>query len=323
MSHEVETMMYAREVPWHRLGTAVDQEVEARAAIKLGGLDWECEKRPVFLSGAAQVDGIPVIGQAVENRKAVVRKTDDKILGLVTDAYKIIQNSDCFGFMDSIIGEGQAVYHTAGSLYGGRIVFLTVKLPEDAIVGPDKVSQYILLFSSHDGTQSLSVRWTPVRVVCANTLEFAQGNCSQTFHVRHRENYQTKIDEARNVMDLTRHYYKQMEIQFNKMLETPFEVGHMVSLAKQLIPISEDRSCRSTASARKVVQLTNLFEEGLGHKEVGKNRWAAYNAVTEFVDHHATYRAREGVDPDENKLNSIIFGGGHEFKQKAFDLLAV
>jgi phage/plasmid-like protein (TIGR03299 family) len=323
MSHEVETMMYAGEVPWHRLGTSVEREVTSAAAIKLGGLDWEVEEQPIFLSGTNEVDGIPVRGLEIPNKKAIVRKKDQRIYGVVTDQYQIIQNSECFDFMDSIIGEGQAVYHTAGSLFDGRIVFLTVKLPEDAVVGPDKISKYILLYTAHDGSQSLSVRWTPVRVVCANTLEFARGNCSQVFNIRHRANYKTKIDEAREVLEMTDHYYKQMEVQFNKMLDAKFSTGNMVGFLKDLFPVEEGKIKRSTQTASKIVQMTELFETGIGHKEVAGTRWAAYNAVTEFVDHHANYRAREGVDEDESRMNSIIFGGGHELKQKAFNLLAV
>jgi phage/plasmid-like protein (TIGR03299 family) len=323
MSHEVETMMYAGQVPWHGLGTAVEREVTAAAAIKLGGLDWELEKQPIFLKGAAEVDNIPVVGQCIDNRQAIVRKTDNQIMGVVTDQYQIIQNSECFDFMDSIIGEGQAVYHTAGSLFGGRIVFLTVKLPEDAVVGPDKISKYILLYTAHDGSQSLSVRWTPVRVVCANTLEFAKYECSQVFNIRHRSNYKTKLEEAREVLEMTDHYYKRMEVQFNKMLDAKFSTGNMVGFLKDLFPVEEDKIRRSTAAASKIVKMTELFADGIGHKEIAGTRWAAYNAVTEFVDHHATYRAREGVDKDENRMNSIIFGGGHDLKKRAFDLLAV
>jgi phage/plasmid-like protein (TIGR03299 family) len=319
--HEVETMMYAREVPWHGIGVKVEQEVTAAAAIKLGGLDWDCEKQPIFLGGTNEVDGIKVVGHEIVNKHAVVRKSDGSVFGVVSDAYEIIQNSDCFDFMDTIIGEGQAVYHTAGSLFGGRIVFMTVKLPDSAQVGPDKIDKYILLSTSHDGSSSLSIRWTPVRVVCANTLEFAERDCSQTMNIRHRSNYRGKIEEAREVLELTNQYYQHMEESFNKMLDTQFSEGRMVGLAKDLFPIASDQSKRSTQTAGKIVKLTELFTNGAGHKEVAGTQWAAYNAVTEFVDHHATYRAREGVDAGENKMNSVFFGGGHDLKQRAFNLL--
>ena len=120
MAHEVETMFSAREVPWHKLGKIVDTELTAKEAIIAGGMDWRCEEHPLYLRGQAEVDGIPVIGQSAPEHKAIVRASDSSILGIVKNSYHIIQNSECFDFMDDVIGSGQAVYHTAGSLRNGN-----------------------------------------------------------------------------------------------------------------------------------------------------------------------------------------------------------
>ena len=133
-------MMYAGETPWHGLGIHVENEVTAAAAIKLAGLDWICEKRPLFTRGQKEIDGIPVIGTEVSGTVAVVRVEDGRVLGIVSPKYSIIQNNECFDFIDTLVGSGEAVFHTAGSLFGGSIIFCTVKLPNDAKVGDDLVS---------------------------------------------------------------------------------------------------------------------------------------------------------------------------------------
>ena len=331
MSHEIETrngvasMMYAGQVPWHGLGQKVEKEVTAAAAIKLAGLDWKLETQPIYLRGKNAIDNIPVIGNIIPRYHAVVRPEDNQIMGVVSHAYEIIQNSDCFDFMDSIIGEGQAVYHTAGSLFGGRILFLTVKLPKDAQVGPDKIEKYILLSSSHDGSQALTVKWTPVRVVCNNTLEMANDNCSQNVKIRHRKNYREKVEEAREVLELTNAYYDHMEKSFNKLLETSFNNAEMTKFSEAIFPVAPDTKGLSTQTKNKRNRLVELFQIGKGnsHKDVARTKWAAYNAVTEYVDHNVSFRIREGSSKNEARMNSVFFGGGRDLKKKAFDLLSI
>lgn len=328
MSHEIEIkngvarMMYVGETPWHGLGQRVETEVTSAAAIRLAGLDWECEKQPIYLSGTAMVDNIPVLGKQVPGRQAVVRKEDKSILGVVSDQYRIIQNSECFDFMDEVVGSGQAVYHTAGSLFGGRIVFVTIKLPGQAKVGDDLIDKYILMHTSHDGTLSLSVRWTPVRVVCANTAEFALRNCSNVLNIRHASNYAQKIEEARKVLQLTEHYYDVMEKEFNKMLDTQITEEEMDSFVNELFPVEEGKEV-STQTANKRMLVKQLAVKGTGNAAVAGTRWAAYNALTEYTDHYTTPRIRNEEYANEARMNSLCFGSGYDLKKKALQLLSV
>jgi len=171
MAHNIEIkdgqacMFYAGETPWHRLGTQVEKEVTAAAAIRLAGLDWKVEKRPMYIAGQARVDGIPVLGPEIPDKFAVVRTEDNHVLGVVGSAYECIQNAEAFGFLDGLVGEGLAMFHTAGSLFGGRKVFVACKLPESINVGPDRVDKYLLLATGHDGNTLMQVKWTPIRVV--------------------------------------------------------------------------------------------------------------------------------------------------------------
>lgn len=329
MAHEIEIrdgqacMVYAGEKPWHGLGTAVETEITAAAAIKLAKLDWECEKQPIFIRGKAEVDGIPVIGSSFPDKVAVVRKVDNSILGIVGQNYEIIQNTDCFDFMDDIIGSGQAVYHTAGSLFGGRKVFLTVKLPDDAMVGNDRINKFILLTTSHDGSLALNVRWTPIRVVCNNTMNAALSRHAQaSMTIRHTKNYKEKVSEARKVLELTDYYYKVMEQEYNKLLDAEFKESEMNDLLEKLFPAKEDGTV-STVTQNTRSKVMNLFYNGIGVKPVQNTRWAAFNAVTEYADHHRTNMVHGDKDPKEVRMRSSIFGSGAELKQEAYDLLKV
>ena len=342
MAHELEimengqaSMMYVGDVPWHGLGTYVENEVTAAAAIKLAGLDWESEKRELFIQGENEVDGIPVIGQKVPDKFAVTRMTDNKILGVVGSDYEIIQNLDAFEFMDSIIGEGQAVYHTAGSLFGGRRIFMTVKLPGEISVGPDSIQKYLVLASGHDGSFALHVKWTPIRVVCWNTLNAAlevgrNGKPRNSVSIRHTRNYKQNISEARELLQLTDYYYQQIEKCFNRLIDTQITVAGVKEFTEQLLPLAKDDEGNEKAS--KYIQtrrdeIVDLTYNGKGQDaaEVRGTRWAAYNAVTEFVDHQRKYYVRDGSDQTSEAVEMVgkIWGGGAMMKQRAFELLKV
>jgi len=328
MAHEIEIingtarMMYAGETPWHGLGQKVDSEVTSAAAIRLAGLDWVCEKQPIYLSGTAMVDDIPVLGKQIPGRQAVVRTEDKAIMGVVSDQYQIIQNSECFDFMDEVVGSGQAVYHTAGSLFGGRIVFVTLKLPGQAKVGDDLIDKYILMHTSHDGTFSLSVRWTPVRVVCANTAEFAFQNCSNVLNIRHASNYAQKVAEARKVLQLTEHYYSVMEKEFNKLLDAVITEEEMVKFTEELFPVEEGKKV-TTVTANKRMLVQKLAIVGTGNAAIVGTRWAAYNAVTEYADHYITPRSRNEEFKNDARMYSLCFGSGYDLKKRALQLLSV
>ncbi len=321
----IASMMYTNETPWHGLGVRVEKEVTASAAIKLAGLDWECEKRPIYIQGNAKVDGIPVIGKKVDNLVAVVRKTDDQILGIVSPKYNIIQNHECFSFMDEVIGSGQAVYHTAGSLFNGRIIFCTLKFPDDAKIGDDVVEKYLLLTSSHDRSYSLTAFWSPVRVVCSNTLNVAfngQKNTTNKVVIRHTANYRSQISRARDILKLNEHYYHIMEIEFNKLIDTKYSRDEMKNLSETLFPVKDDKKL-SGITKNKREKLMELFEVGAGNAKVAGTKWAAFNAVTEFVDHFMSVHPPENSSVDESRMVVGTFGRGADMKQTAFDLLSV
>jgi phage/plasmid-like protein (TIGR03299 family) len=336
MAHEIEnvngvaSMMYSGSIPWHGLGQAVEKEVTWAAAAKLAGLDRPCEKRPIYLSSTKQVDGIPVIGTEVKEAVAVVRIDDNRILGVVSPRYHIIQNTECFELVNEIVGSGQALFHTAASLCGGRRIFCTLKFPKDAKIGPDLINMYLLMTSTHDGKSALHLRWTPVRVVCNNTLNTALGyddnigGTPASFNIVHTKNYETKIQQARMVLKLTEQYYAKMEHEFNKLLLNSFTESDMTKLTKQLFPSDKEPVAGVTKNKRDLV--VSLFLHGAGNdqSEVKNTRWAAFNAVTDFVDHHIQVVSGDTeLAHKEARMNSSSFGNGARLRQKAFELLKV
>ena len=162
MSANVESMFYVRTAPWHGLGARVEEALTSQDALHYSGLDWQVKQEPLMTGTFKSVPGYV----------ANVRSDNDRILGIVSDSYKVVQNEEAFAFTDALIGEGVR-YETAGSLDEGRKVWLLAKLPERyQLVGED-VDPYIVFTSSHDGSGAIRVAPTPIRVVCQNTLNLA------------------------------------------------------------------------------------------------------------------------------------------------------
>jgi phage/plasmid-like protein (TIGR03299 family) len=322
MAHEIEGNKFVgTEVAWHAVGTVIDHPMTAEEAIELCGADTYNELQPIYIKNPGDFKTIEISG-----KKAVVRVDDLKVLGVVNDGYKIIQNRDCFGFMDGIIGEGQAVYETAGVIRGGTRLFLTVKLDGAMQIGPDQVDKYILLSSSHDGSMALRVFWTPVRTVCANTLRLAVKGFRESengISVRHTQNYQNKITEARRVLALTDAYYKYMEDSFNRMLDEEMTKTDFNAFVEKLFPEVKEGEKESTKQKNNKEAIRKLFKGGKGHSEIDGTKWAAFNAVSEFADHHKTIRACGDNSINEARFESVIWGSAQTFKQHAYDILSV
>ena len=170
MSANVETMFYTREKPWHGLGTQVMEAPTSAAALSLAGLDWRVIQKPLLT-----YDEIPVPGF-----KANLRDSDNQVLGVVTDRYKVVQNEDAFAFTDSLLGEG-VTYETAGSLQNGRRTWILAKLPQRYIISGDEITPYLVFMNSHDGSGAIKAAMTPIRVVCMNTLNLALSTAKRTW----------------------------------------------------------------------------------------------------------------------------------------------
>src|SRR5262245_16831082 len=189
MFHQVETMAFFGQVPWHGLGTALQESdlYDWQTACRKAGLDWEAERVPLLTADK----------QERVARFAVRRTSDGRILGTVGPKYTLLQNRDAFQWFNPFLEEREAALHTAGSLAQGSRIWVLAKLNRDPLVinQGDEVEKFILLSHSHDGSLAVRVGFTPVRVVCANTLAMAHGSdAGKLIRVKHSKSVQENLD---------------------------------------------------------------------------------------------------------------------------------
>lgn len=323
MAHEVETMMYAKEVPWHGLGEYVgDQPLLAEEAIVKAGLDWGVEKRPVF--SMREDNSFAEIPEWF----AVTRDSDQKALGLVQGRYVPLQNKDAFGFMDAVAGSMRLVrYHTAGALQGGKRIWLLAELLDMSIapVKGDETKPYLLLANGHDGRYMLRCLFTSVRVVCQNTLNMAMGkDGADGIAIRHSGDMKDKVQEAQRVLGLARTSYAAYEDKGRILAGRQVNTAAWSDFLDELVPLPEPPTKPGRAKAVRE-ELTALFETGPGSDIAGVRgtAWGALQAVTNFTTHH---RGTRGAGDDagkarEKRLEATWFGSGNALNQEALRIL--
>lgn len=303
MADEVETMFSAREVPWHGLGTVTDDVLTATDAITAAGLDWDVEMRQLYYPNGNKKSKIKA-----PNRFAAVRSTDDQFLGAVSNAYHVLQNREAFGFMDNLVDSGEAKYETAGSLRNGRTIFMTMKMPEDVLIGgEDRHEFYILLRNSHDGSSRVGVFVTPIRVVCMNTLSLGVGMARQRWEVTHLSSMEGKLQEARDTIKLTHKYVEEFTKVAEQLLSMTVTDEEIKALLETAIPPRPTIDKVITDIIDVYHQSPNVLYQGTA--------WGALGAVTEYYDHFKEARKPEA------RFTSITDGYVADIRNKTASLL--
>lgn len=309
---------------WHSLGQVVQDYPTSREAIAFAGLDYEVIKAPLFAkTEAAGLDF------AVPNQYATLRSDTNAVFGVVGRDYQIVQNADAFSFFDAIVGGGDGIlYETAGAIGQGERIFTTAKLPGYIRVGngDDVTQKYLFLTTSHDGSGSITAAFTPIRIVCQNTLNAALRSMSNVVRIRHTAGAKQRLEQARKVMGLADTLSVQLEGVFNQWAKVRIEDKQV----KKLIQLALCPNRETLALLKKGAhdELSSVFKNSCDaafeyamaseaqQLETTKGTvFGAYNAVTGYYQNVRIFKT------EEDKMKSLYLGGtGQTRAQKAFDL---
>ena len=275
MSANVETMFSVREKPWHGLGTIVLEAPASADALRLAGLDWKVVQEPVCTE----------TGELIEGYKANIRDKDRRVLGVVSDRYKVVQNTDAFSFTDELLGKGVR-YETAGSLQEGRKVWLLARLPREYIIAGERISPYLVFSNTHDGSGSVKVAVTPVRVVCNNTLNLALDTAKRSFSMIHTGNIQDKIQEAKDTLFMAEEYMDCLGIEFERLRRQKMTDAQVEEYIELLLPMENDPT---PMQEKNIIRLRKDMEKRYYKapdlQKVGNNAYRFINAVSDFATH--------------------------------------
>ena len=319
--HNINSMFYTGEKPWHGLGTKLDNAATSAQAIEAAKLDWKVSKHPLVTTVQGEFLKVP-------DKYAIVREDNKKVLGVVGQVYTPLQNKSAFSFFDAVVGEKAAMYHTAGALGEGERVWILAKLPGHIrTTGEDVTEKFLLLSNSHDGTGAVTVMFTPIRVVCQNTLNVALSADANKAKMRHTLTLGSRIEEVRRTLGILNNRFTMFEELSKKMAGMPLTYNGFKNYVKDAGLLPNVKEIRpgvvemSTRAENIMDDLSRLFERGKGNDLPGVRGtlWAGFNAVTEYVDHFRSTRSGDGLDGVENRAKSLLFGSGATMKQAAWD----
>lgn len=306
MAHCIEmndSMFSVRQVPWHFASTSdrckiIQEAPNSKEALIAAGLDWTVEQTPVFMDD----------GTEIKNYKANVRSDDKTVLGIVTNRYKIVQNADAFSFTDALVGEtedGVVRYETAGSLNGGKRVWLLAKMPTKKVLD-DEVEPYMVFSNSHDGTGAIKICMSPIRVVCANTLNLALNTAQRSWSTKHIGNLDEKLAEARHCLGMANMYMDALNEEADRLANIKLDYEQINEILNQMFPVTESDSDRKKANIQKVKDNYSICYFMPDIAKFKGTAWAAVNAMSDMIGHSAPNR--NTVNYEENRWGKIMDG---------------
>ena len=307
MAHNVETMAYAGEVPWHGLGVSVSNDLTPNQMMKKAGLDWTVE----------QIDSYVTVGdkKIPTGMKALVRSSDNKVLTNIGQVWNPVQNEDAFNFFSEYVLKGDMEMHTAGSLKGGQLVWALAKVKESFdLFGGDTVESYLLFSNPHKYGFSIDVRFTPIRVVCNNTLSLSlEAKAERSVKVGHRTEF--NADEVKKALGIASAKLSQYKEMAEFLGSKRYNIDNLIEYYNTVFPRTADKRVQNQELSVETLSKNakaafDAIELQPGAKYAEGSWWQAFNSVTYVTDH------LQGRNPD-NRLYSSWFGGNQIRKRDA------
>ena len=338
MSHEITeradgtaVAAFALTPAWHGLGTVLDHAMSSQEALTAAQLDWEVVQRPMAIGTPRTIetpDGPTetLLWEEYPTVKVNVRDDNNLFLGLVSERYTVVQNTEAFQFVDALVEEGQMQYESAFSLAGGRRVVLLARLPDvDYITDDDALKRYILMSLTHDGTGAIKFGPCNVRVVCANTYAIAlKEGTVRDLTIRHTGRIDGKLEEARGILSMANTRFDEHSSTARDLAAKKMTTDEWATYLDVMCPRIPKEDPDYTELRAKRISETRSAITDCYHNDrqrlpgIAGSAWAAFNAVTEHIDH----LPRRGATPRqkaETRFNVTLAGPGRDMKARAFD----
>ena len=317
MAANVEWMFSGNNVaPWHGIGEIIKGTLSSEEAIKVAKLDWDVVPKPIY----------DELGRELHGYKVNIRESDNKILGVVTDKYKIVQNREAFAFTDALLGEG-VQYESAGSLASGKRVWMLARM-EGTTLCEEEIDPYLVFTNSHDGKGAVRVAITPIRVVCQNTLNLALNKASRHWSCSHMGDIDGKLEDARYTLASAERYMEALEEEFGELKLKKVTETQVKQMTEDLLKFEFADLYKKAVKSGKVVDFKEAikqqkFEEKLNRKradilniyfdkpDLRGTEYSAFrfvNAVSDYATHTTDHK--NTVNYQENLFMKTVDGNG-------------
>lgn len=238
-------------------------------------MDWKVLQEPVYTEEKELVAGY----------KANIRDSDRRVLGVVTDRYRVVQNQEAFAFTDELLGYGVR-YETAGSLQNGKKVWMLAHLPHEYIISGERISPYLVFSNTHDGSGAVRVALTPIRVVCNNTLNLALTTAKRSWSMIHTGDIKEKMKEAGETLFLAEKYMDELGKEFENLRMKKITEKQVMDYIEILLPLGDDCTPHQIRNMKRLQEdMKHRYFDAPDLKDIGHNAYRFMNAVSDFATH--------------------------------------
>jgi phage/plasmid-like protein (TIGR03299 family) len=315
--------MYAITPAWHNLGTVLEEAPTSRKALIAAKMNWKVEKHPIYIKREKKIHASKFI--EIPGKFANVRMDTGDCLGVVGKDYQVLQNNDAFKFMDGLVENEEIKYESAGSLYGGSVIWLLARMKKQYfITDDDSIQPYMLLFNSHNGTMMVRIQPTSVRVVCANTLTWAMRDDRSAFYIRHMGTMQDNIKEAKRMLGLLYNQHNTLNEILKDLSLTTVVKSKAKKFIEEMFPMPTIKADEDEKRRERIIErihgvrsdVSNIFDNHPTTQTVAAKgtAYGLLNAYTYYIDHE-----KKSKGGDEVRHRSAMFGGGAKMKQQALN----
>lgn len=325
MTANVESLAYNEKggVPWHKEGKALGDAATADEMYEASGLAWTVSKQPLFTYGVGEnsTSLLPV-----NDRVAMVRSSDNRVLGTVGATYQTIQNREMFDFAEALMKTGETVkFETAGSLNNGRVVFAEAIVPERGIkIDGDpqgEILPYLVVNTGHDGLRSFQATFSPVRVVCSNTLAMALSGARNLYTIRHTVNSGDRIADALRTLRLNVEYLDEIKKVSEALIKRSMSIKDILAATEVLIPSMGETEERSVKAGKQRDEIVALYQNSANLDGVPGSAYRFVQAVAEYADHTRVYRATKKGSAADARVLAILDGTAAKIKTRALSIV--
>lgn len=301
------TIFNLRTAPWSNIGTKLSDEKTSLDSLVSADLNWNVVQKDIVTE-----DGIVVAGY-----KANVRETDNKVLGIVTNRYQVVQNRDCYAFMDHLVGEG-AKYEMAGHLLEGKRTFIVAKMPESYIISGDMVTPYLVCLNSHDGSTGVRVFISPLRISCSNMINFALSRAKRCWSAQHTGAIDKKLLDAHDTLFNANLYMTELGKDIYELGQKTFTDKKALEHIDELFNVPDDATDIQRKNILKMKEDMKVrYFDAPDLQEIKHSAYRLLLATSDHATHAAPLRAREGYQ--ESLFSRSIVG--HELIDRAYAMM--
>lgn len=301
---------------WYKLGQIVEGTMTAEEAIKLAHLDYDVIKEPIYHLVGNEATPLPIPGFYCTKR------TDtEHVFGVVKSKYTILQNNEAFGFFDTIVGEGKAIYESVGALGKGEVIFIVAKLPSRYYIKGDEsvIDQYLVLTNGHDGTKQLAVYFTPVSVCCQNTLNASLRNNSHKLTVRHTASVVNNVKIAGRIMGISDKIIEKDQEMLTWLASEQLSSQKRSDIIEKLFIVSDKPDEVTSARTKNLINSFLAYSDmpvSDSYRSLRGTKYAFYQDVTGWLQH-----IKNKGNGEKNMKMIMQDSSAFKFSQKALTLL--